>query len=553
MEKLINEWNESDKVRTKFKDQLKKMTQEEIALAFNSNELKFGTAGYRAIVGPGNHYLNEFTYSQLSIAYARYLRTLGHMSGAVVIGTDNRIDHDIYAQHIISVMTQNGFTVYVNENDDPLPTPMLSYLIKKTGSIGGINITASHNPKEYNGVKFYNELGGQLLPVQDKTVISLMPKQIEVINMEFPIDETKVKQINSSLITEYFNDVINALGLTPADGYDKKILFSSMHGTSTNYMSKFLKGLGYDCIDFEKHNFHNHEFVNASCINPELMEAFTPALIPYADENGIDLIFATDPDADRLGVCFKRNGKWILLNGNQAGIIESYYILKHKDLQDKTPVIISTYVSNNLIDRMVKPLNGRVVRTATGFKWLANAISKLPTTEVFINAFEEAIGALPSEINADKDSFQVAGLLLEILKSYKEQKYDFIDILEKEIYPQYGFWFGRTTSKIISGTDWRAKAAKYLEQLGAYHHDLLLTRKIVSISYNEAGSCLEFQLEKDSWIKFRISGTEPKFKIYFNLFYDDVNDGSSASEIMTHLEEEANDIQGFIEQFLGIN
>lgn len=555
MEKLIEIWKTSDKIRPIFKNQLAKFDPKELAAAFSEKPLKFGTAGYRAIVGPGNHYLNEFTYAQLAYAYAQYLKSL-HLDSkeelSIVLGTDNRIDHELYLKYVIAVLTQEGFRVYVNENLDPLPTPIVSYLVTKTKSVGAINITASHNPKEYNGIKFYNSYGSQLLPSDDEKLISFIPNQIEMINYNYQSVNEKISIIDNKMVDEYFKDITYYLGLNYNDGsFNKKILFSAMHGASAKYMSKFLNSLGYDCIDYEPHNNHDPNFSNSVCVNPEVMPAFSNGLIEYAEENNIDLIFAADPDADRLGVCFKRkNGEWELLNGNQAGIIECFYILNHRDLENKTPVVISTHVSNTMIDKIVEAFNGKVLRTATGFKWIASLKQKITDDEVYINGYEEAIGALPSVLNNDKDSFQVAGLLLEILKTYSANDYDFIDILEKVIFPKYGYWYGETKSIIISGTDWKEKGQSYIEILKNYNNPNIISRKIDSISYNEEGSCLEFKLNCGSWIKFRLSGTEPKFKIYFNLFA--IDNTIPEEEIIESLKEEKCSMFEFISQIIGI-
>lgn len=558
-EKVLNAWLESENVSDEFKFQIKEMSEYSKSIAFSNNKITFGTAGYRAKLGPGTHLLNKFTYSQFIFGYAKYLKSkyseIDNLS--IVIGTDNRKCYKFNLDLAIKIMTSLNINVYVLENHEPLPTPMISFLIRKYKSHGGINITASHNPKEYNGIKFYNNLGSQLLPEEDEEIISNMMDPIEVLSYNPETQLDLVKFITNEDINDYFLSIKQKLFFSNGNvQFKKKILFSSMHGTATNYMVNFLTNIGYNVIPYEPQCIIDSEFSNAKVINPELAAAFKESSA-YAEENNIDFIFACDPDADRLGVYFKKNNEWHLLSGNQAGIIETYFLLEQEYtnknqeeiIQEIKPMVISTYVSNNLIDRIIKEYNGEVVRTPTGFKWIANKINNLTSDYKYINGFEEAIGALPSDINRDKDSFQVALLLLEILNYYTPQNYDFIDILEKIIYPKFGHLYSATISIEILDNNWQQKAKEYIAMLESFPGKTILTRKINEIKMNNEGSCLEFILDKDSWIKFRISGTEPKFKIYFNLFNEE-HVPSYNLNILKELKEESIDILNFIEQYL---
>ena len=262
-------------------------------------------------------------------------------------------------------------------------------------------------------------------------------------------------------------------------------------------------------------------------------------------------MLASDPDADRLAIAIKKDDEWVFLNGNQAGIIETYYKLQKFKHTKKTPVVVSTYISTNLIDRIIKPFNGKIIRTPTGFKWVGDQINKLKKNEFYINGFEEAIGALPSTINRDKDSFQTAALILEIINSYNAKFMNLIDILEKEIYPTYGHWYGSTTSLIIKGTNWKNKALNMLDVLKNNDLTKIGDRKIKSKIFNVDADAMEYHFENDSWVKFRISGTEPKFKIYTNLYA--LNDNHTYDLSFTQkLQEESNKIVEFIKEYLKI-
>ncbi|MDE6473210.1 MAG: phospho-sugar mutase [Ureaplasma sp.] len=549
--KLIEAWLNSENVSDDLKKQIESMSDEQKEQAFKEDQLKFGTAGYRAIMGPGNHYLNEITYKQLAYGYAEYLKHYGmnNKDKKIVVVSDNRLNYVNHIKGIINVLKSFDYEVIVAENFQPFPTPILSYVIRETNAIGAINITASHNPKEYNGIKFYNGTGSQLLPNEDLKLIQYIPDSFTFLDKTFDDYTQDVQIIDQSIIDKYFSDIISCLKLTKANDFKEPILFSSMHGTSSNYMTKFLKSLDYNIIDYSLHNFINSEFINAKNINPESFEAFKD-LIEFAEKLNIKYIIATDPDADRLGFCYKRQNEWILLDGNRAGIIQTNYLMTHKEFHDKKPAIISTYVSNNFIDLIAQKYNANVYRTATGFKWIANAINNLDDNEEFVIGFEEAIGALDCDINREKDSFQVAGLLLEILKSYQSLNYDFTDILEKEIYAKYKYWYGITISKIIKSYNWKEVSESYINLLSNYSHKNIVSRNIEKIQFNEQANCLEFILENNSWIKFRISGTEPKFKIYFNLYYEGISKNKLASEIDQELKQEIDDILDFIELYL---
>lgn len=550
--KIFDLWMNHHRISKELKQEMALMSEEEKNVAFNEMELGFGTAGYRAKMGPGNHYLNEITYQQLTEGYARFLvDKFGNNASAIVVH-DNRKNAKLFTCVVAKTLTSYGIKVYLTEDNELLPTPIASYLIPKLGCQGGINITASHNPKEYNGFKCYDETGCQMLPLDSKKVIEFMPKWSDILDKEINADLSKIHEIDSKLIDEYFLDVEKTLIKTnPSIRKDDiKVIYTGMHGTACKYMPQFIHNLGYTCVPVSNQCYFDENFTNTPICNPEDPRSLELA-VKLADENNISLIFATDPDADRLGVAIKKDGKWNFLNGNQAGIIETYYKIHNMPLDHKVPVIVSTYISNNLIDRIAKEFNGKVIRTATGFKWVGDQINKLHKNEIYINGFEEAIGALPSTLNRDKDSFQTAGLILEIVNEYKNKGMDLIDILEKEIFVKYGHWYGETTSLIIPGLDWKIKATNMMDKLRNFKETKILTRSIHKVIYNELGSCLEYHFDNDSWVKFRLSGTEPKFKIYTNL-YDDSSLGVYNPEISIKLKQESDEIVKYISQFLGI-
>lgn len=544
-------WMDSDKVLPATKAVMKTLTEAQIEEFFSNKSFKFGTSGVRTHMGPGTIQLNEITYTQLAMGLAKWIIQTYGENATWLVGHDNRFNSDNYSLLIAQILATYGIKVSLFENNHLTPTPIISYAIGHLKTAGAVIITASHNPKTDNGFKVYQQSGGQILPDQANEIIQLLPTWQEA--MAFNVNpDAVVNYLSDSVLDDYFRDVKNWLHLDQEVNFKDPIIFSAMHGTASQYMGPFLRSLGFNVIEVKEQCFPDADFVNAPLVNPEDPKAFQLAE-SQAEALNAKVMLACDPDADRLGIAIKHNGVWNYLNGNQAGIIQSWYQLQQfkKTKIEKTPVIISTYVSTNYIDRLAKKDHGLVMRTPTGFKWIAAQMQKLTDQEYYINGFEEAIGGLPSTLNADKDSFQVAALVLKIMNEYSANNLDLIDILEQIIYPEYGHWFGQTISTIIPGNDWEIKAQQLIQKLANFSDIKIGNRTITSIYFNEMGQCLVWTLEDDSWIEFRLSGTEPKFKTYFNLYplVDNMQYDVSYSEDLAH---EASQLMNLIRQYLGL-
>lgn len=549
--KVYYAWLKHPSIENKNKKIMEEMSDAEISIAFNEKPIKFGTAGYRAKMGPGNHYLNEKTYHQLATGYARFIKSKfpKNSNWKVLVVHDNRYNGKFFTEVVCNALWREGIMPIINKDNELLATPIASYLIKKLKLNGGINITASHNPKEYNGFKCYDSTGAQILTEDADLIINSLPSWEDALNTKIDL-YYEGEFIKDSYVKDYFDEVYNSLPDTNRKPKYLKLVYSSMHGTASYVMSKFLNSLGYICIDVPTQNYPNQDFENTPICNPEDNKALEAA-ITLADTLNVNVVLASDPDADRLAIVIKKNDEWQFLNGNQAGIIETYYKLTKLKKTKKTPVVISTYISTNLIDRIIKPYDGKIIRTPTGFKWVGDQINKLGKNEIYINGFEEAIGALPSDMNRDKDSFQTAALILEIINSYNKKSMDLIDILEKEIYPTYGHWYGNTTSLVIKSHNWKEKADEMLETLKNSKLTKILNREIVSKNFNVPADAMEYHFKNDSWVKFRISGTEPKFKIYTNLYATNESHKYDPS-ITKALQEESEKMVQFIQDYLKI-
>ncbi|QZX49020.1 phospho-sugar mutase [Mycoplasma sp. E35C] len=537
----VKYWLAHPRVSEELKQQILQMSAEELEYAFADKPLAFGTAGIRQKMGPGFQYLNDFTYAQMAFGYGRFLIDKFGYSPRCVIAHDNRKDGAHFAKVITDVLTSMGIEVFLFDCNKVTSTPMLSYAIPRCHADGGINVTASHNPKTDNGFKAYNEKGAQLLQEDGQKVIDFMPKSYEILNLEYQPNDRLVKFISEEIYDAYFTSVYRNLYKTDKNVYkDFPIIFTGQHGASSYWLPEMLRRFNYNVIPVKEQCNYDENFSFTKSPNPEAIESWELSL-KYANHFNADIMLATDPDADRLAVAVRHKNEFRYLNGNEMGIIFSYYILKHKKLH-KTPYIVSTYVSTNLIDRIIDKYNGVVYRVGTGFKWIGNEINKHKDNQDFIVGFEEAIGALTSTISLDKDSFQAAALALEIHDSCLKRGITMVDFLEREIYPQFGYIHNDTITIKIEDLNWKQKAINWRDQLANYTADRICDRKIVKVEWNNKGDCLDWILENDSWIRFRLSGTEPKFKFYYNFY------GSSLNK----LKQEADQITKTLKQYIGL-
>ena len=523
-------WLKAKNVDKKLKNEIKAMSNLERKKAFSKSELSFGTAGIRAKIGPGTQYLNIFVYQQMAIGYAKYILKKKSKNPYVVIGHDNRLYSDVFAKTCANVLTNFGINVLLFENNKLMPTPIISYAIRRFKALGGINITASHNPKSDNGFKAYNNLGAQILPNDAKIIINNMPSSSKILSIELPKIKKcgTIKYINYKKITyEYFsivakNAIINHKTFDNPKNPIKKmpIVFTGHHGTTSELVPEFLKYLGFKKIFVVKEQQKiDPNFPGSPITNPEDDRSFDKA-INLAEKIGATIIIGCDPDGDRMAIGFRKTNRWRFMSGNEMGIVYTYYGLKYFTYPKK-PYIISSWVSTNYVDRIAKAFNANVIRTKTGFKWMCNLIDKLEKKGSLVVAFEEAIGALVHTSTRDKDCFGAIAQALEIYSNPRVNKYalDLHDFIQQKIFDEFGATYSHTFSYTVISNDWK-KDAKLMfnralkmkkNQIRLYDY------KIQKIHFCKEADAIEWILDKHSWIKFRISGTEPKFKVYFCL------------------------------------
>ncbi len=530
--KFKTQWLDSPFVSNEEKEIIKKYSDEELKTYFAEKQMKFGTAGIRAVMGPGTNLLNKFTYRQLAEGYAKFLLSKNEHP-KVIIAHDNRRNNHVFTNECARVLTSFGIEVNLFEEDEMLATPIVSYLIRNLELDGGIIVTASHNPKEYNGFKVYNKTGGQVLPDEANLIESFFPANEGLLEPKYEINHNLIKYIPRTKVIDYYEAAKSCLIKTDVIA-DKKfpVIFTAHHGTASKTLPKFLEIIGYsNIIPVIEQCFEDCDFKNSDCSNPEEKKSFELAL-EYAQKHDAKIMLGVDPDADRLAVVIKdKKGEWVYLTGNEMGIIFTYYVFNNKEtIKDK--FVVSTFVSTSLIDRIAKHFNAEVIRTATGFKWLANEVEKNYEQKEFIVAFEEAIGSLNSTINRDKDSFQAAALALEIFNYYDEKGMTLIELLENEIYPMYGYWKGTTVSNTINSLDWKDQANKILDYFKSYKEPLNEDIKLIKNNWNEQGQCVELFFEKEITVRLRVSGTEPKYKFYYDVYGETLEDSKKKFEMV---------------------
>lgn len=529
---IVDLWLQSKNVSAADKQKIALMSQEELGIAFADKPLAFGTAGIRAKMGPGTQFLNRVTYYQMTSGYAKFLlEKFANQEVKVIVAHDNRNNGIQFAADVADLLTSMGIKVVLFDNNQLASTPVVSFAIRHIGAQGAVIVTASHNPKEDNGFKIYDETGGQVLPDDGKRIAQLMISPQEALALNVKSDDSLISFFDESIFEKYYLECLKAVIKTDIrENKNFPIIFSGQHGTASKRLPVFLKCLGYTNIICVKEQCeYDGNFSNTKTPNPENREAWDLS-ITYADRYNANVIVQVDPDADRFAIGLRHQGNWRFLSGNQMGIIYTYYVLRNKRFT-KTPYVVSSWVSTNLIDRIVKDYGGKVYRVGTGFKWQGAKINEIGDREDFVVGFEEAVGALNSKINRDKDAYQAAALALEIYYECYKQGCDLVDLLETEIYGKYGQIYNETISFTFTEFNWTELAQQRMDKLLTYAAGKILNRPITAVKFNEGGGCIDWILDGDSWIRFRMSGTEPKFKVYLNLYGNslaELNDEASA-------------------------
>lgn len=515
------------------------------AIADNEQEIKerffcdlaFGTAGLRGVIGAGTNRMNKYIVRKTTQGYAEYIKKMGADAcrRGIVIAHDNRRFSVEFAKETAGVLAANGIKAYLF--DSLRPTPELSFSVRELGTFGGVMITASHNPPEYNGYKLYDERGCQLVPELNDQVAAEVEKIADPLSVQALSAEEAgdlIEILDSTLDETYYRAVM-AITLQPdLDKSGVKIVYSPQHGTGNIPVRTVLDRLGYNVIPVEEQCTPDTEFSKTLNPNPEVADAYVLAL-EYAKRHDADIVITTDPDCDRLGVAVKHGGEYVRMTGNQSAAVLLEYILSQRAAQGILPsnsVMFNTIVTSDLGDRICADYGVSVEKTLTGFKFIGDKVYRheLAGDKVFAFGYEESYGCLISDCVRDKDAVQASTMLCEAVAYYHTKGQTLIDALEA-LYSKYGFFLDALDNFTFKGLDGADKIKALVNGLrndppkAAGDVEVLDMEDYASKRMMAAGfpssDVLRFVLKDGSWVAVRPSGTEPKCKFYFSVVAPD--------------------------------
>lgn len=504
-------------------------------------DLEFGTGGLRGIMGAGTNRMNKYTVGKATTGLGRYLlTTYGEelcASRGVAIGFDTRNNSKAFAATAADILSAMGIRVYLH--DAPRPTPQLSFSVKYFNCLAGVVVTASHNPKEYNGYKVYDEFGCQLVPAQAKEVIAYVNAVADYQDICF---EGKKELIQSVDVTEAF---VNAV-LQQQRSKDKtvnaglKVIYTPLHGSGRVPVLMALDKSGFTNIEVVQSQANEDgNFPTVVSPNPEDRRALELGIAQAKESDG-DIVLGTDPDSDRVGVAVKTAEGYQLMTGNQIGALLMDYVLNHTDLKAIAhPAVVKTVVTSELGAEIARKKGLAVFSTLTGFKFIGEKITQFEQAKEhhtqeqdydFVLGYEESYGYLAGTHARDKDAVVSSLLICEMAAEYKKQGKTLLDHMN-EIYQEYGYYRDALDSFTLKGKEGLEKIASMMSQLRAEASPFADTEKI--IDYSEpvkaedgfgtlpTSNVLKYILKDGSWIAVRPSGTEPKIKIYYSIIGED--------------------------------
>lgn len=512
-------WKEQE-LPTDLRAELDLMDQAMIDDAFGT-DLSFGTAGMRGLLGCGTNRLNVYTINKATQGLAKYLlNKYPNKECGVAICYDSRHYSKEFSEVCGKTLATYGIKSYIF--DDVKPTPLLSYLVRHHQLDAGIMITASHNPKQYNGYKVYNETGSQLNIDEANQVISFINDIEDIFDFTYNEDNYHLINYVGNEIEDDYLDEIKDLLLMSNINKDIKVVFTPEHGTSYEVMPRCFNYFGYNgLICVEEQMEPNGDFPNTPTSNPEDIRAFELA-IKYAKEHNADIIIANDPDADRLGVMYKEGSEYLPLSGNQTGTLMIDYLLNHqKDIKDK--ILYKTIVTGEMGANIAKDKGVSVKELLTGFKFIGEQIALLDDPSKYFFGYEESYGYLIKPIVRDKDAIQSAILIAEMAAYYKEQNMTLGQRLE-QLYEQYGFYDEVTYSLSFDGPGGMDKIINAMKQARSINWDKIAGYEVSEIiDYTTpqgdlpTSDVVKYILPNVGWVVLRPSGTEPKLKVYVSV------------------------------------
>lgn len=533
-----------------------------ISDAFYKN-LEFGTAGLRGVIGAGTNRMNIYTVGQATQGLAAYVNSLTD-KGTVAIAYDSRIKSEEFAKTTACVFAANGIKVYIYP--ELAPTPMLSFAVRRLKCDAGVVITASHNPAKYNGYKAYAPDGSQLGPEAADYVLSIMQSVdifdgVKYCDFDEAVKDGKIEYIGEDIINDYLENVLAQRIEPDADVSDLRVVYTPLNGAGNKPVREILKRIGVKNVFVVKNQEHpDGNFPTTPFPNPEFEQTFECAL-ELAKTTNPDLLLATDPDSDRVGIAANIDGKFKLFTGNDVGALLLNYILERKTEKGtlpKNPVAVKTIVSTELCQKIADFYGCTLINVLTGFKFIGEQITILADKgeqDRYILGFEESYGYLAGDYARDKDAVVASMLICEMVAFYKSKGLNLEQVMNS-IYDKFGYYASAQTSFTCEGQSGMAHIASIMERLHNTPITELGGKKIVKISDYELSTTkdlktnqettitlpksnvISFTFEDDSYIIVRPSGTEPKIKLYIGAVGSDKKSADEQLKVLLKIGTE---------------
>lgn len=517
-------------------------------------ELEFGTAGLRGVIGAGTNRMNIYTVRRATQGLAQYV--LGEGGSKVAIAYDSRIKSTLFAREAARVLAANGIKVYIYK--ELMPTPMLSYAVRELGCTSGIVVTASHNPAKYNGYKAYGADGAQLSVENSQKVLDLVNKvdmfsSVRLCDFDEAVREGTIEYIGDELIDKYL-ETVKSRSIEKVRG-DLKVIYTPLNGTGNKPVREILKRIGIENVTVvPEQEFPDGSFPTAPFPNPEIRQAFECAL-SLSKTVPADLLLATDPDCDRVGIAVKDGDDFTLMSGNEVGACLLDYILSRRKANGtlpKDPVAVKTIVSTPLADKIAAKYGCKLISVLTGFKYIgeqAGILEAKGEQERFVFGFEESYGYLAGAYVRDKDAVVASMLICEMAAFYKNEGKTLLDVING-LYAEHGMVYSSQNSFTFEGAAGMKKMQGIMDDLRALPPKKIGENSVIAISDYESSEKTELKTGKKTVITLpksnvlyydldengsnlivRPSGTEPKIKVYITSIDADKEKAESRAEL----------------------
>lgn len=531
--------------------------------------LEFGTAGLRGVIGAGTNRMNIYTVGRATQGLADYINH-NYDNPSVAIGYDSRIKSEYFSKEAASILAANGIQVYIY--DELEPTPCLSYAVRALGASGGIILTASHNPAKYNGYKCYNPKGYQMTDEEAAETYEFIEKVdyfngIKKTDFDAAVKDGKIKYIGSEMINNFLSEVQKQC-VNPGicEKADLRVIYTPLNGTGNKPVREILKRIGVtDVHVVPEQEMPDGNFPTCPFPNPEIKEAFALAL-KMNETLHADLMLATDPDCDRVGIAVMQNGSVRLISGNEVGaMLLNYLLMMKKENGTLSPnsIAVKSFVSTDLAQAIAKKYSCTFKNLLTGFKYIGELITELEAqgrADDFVMGFEESYGYLAGTHARDKDAVVASMLICEMAAYYKTKGMSLGDVMDS-LYDEYGYYLNKVESYTFEGAEGMDKMAKIMDNLRACPPKEIAGSPVTSINDYEArtstdlvsgnvtpidlpkSNVLEFKAENGNKLIVRPSGTEPKIKAYITSIAENKVSAAAAADSMTAQADEMMNVQ----------